>query len=173
MATKATGSHGTLIIDDISGRVYFRLKLEGSPATFANGKSWSGTVNGVSVGGTYSISNGQTVNLGDWTVSSSQTVTLSIASTGTSGLGGPTSFSVAIDRTTVPGAPGAPTFSSIDTDQATVAWGAAASGGKPITQYGVYVSGESDFGSSAYSKFVGTGRSHRIDYGYFDACSQY
>lgn len=104
MAEKKTGTSGYLIIDDIGGRVYFRLRNESSLTHIGN-LAWSGTVNGSPVNGGVAINGTGTYQLGNWGVSTSQTVTLSIPSTGTSGLGGPASFSVQISR----GLPGTPT----------------------------------------------------------------
>lgn len=173
MASKATGTHGQLIIDDIGGRVYFRLSLSGSPSTFANGKSWSGTVNGVTVGGTFSISNGQTVNLGNWAVSSSQTVTLNMGATGTSGMGGPTSFSVAIDRSTVPGVPGTPTVSNITTDQATLTWGASSGGGLGVDRYGIYIATDSGFANQIFGVWSDAEETYRLPAGTLTAGGQF
>jgi hypothetical protein len=58
--------------------------------------------------------------LGSWTVSTDQTVTFRIFDTGTSGFGGPTSFSVAIERSRAPSAPRITSFSSISSTQVVV-----------------------------------------------------
>lgn len=96
--TKSTGTSGTLIIRD-NGSNNVQLLLSNSQgATFAYGKSWSGRVNGVNVGGSFDIAGVQTVLLGSYTVTSTQDVTVAIGATGTSGLGGPTSFTKRISR---------------------------------------------------------------------------
>lgn len=133
MASKKTGTSGYLIIEDNGTVVTFKLQNTSAP-TFMSGKSWSGTVNGVSVGGTFSISGAQTITLGSWTVSSSQTVTLNMGATGTSGMGGPTSFSLAIARATVPATPGTPSVSQVTTTGMRLAWALPSSGGSALTQ---------------------------------------
>lgn len=134
MAEKKTGTSGYLIIEDNGTVVTFKLRNESGP-TFMSGKSWSGKVNGVNVGGTFSISGVQTITLGSWTVSSAQTVTLSIGATGTSGMGGPTSFSVGINRATVPPAPSNLAPSAVTTTSITQKFQSNGTGGSPIIEW--------------------------------------
>lgn len=105
--TKSTGSSGTMMIRDTAGKVQFWLRA--GSATFNHNLLYGYTVNGVTdntnrfdfdSGGAWQM-------LRQWTVSSSQTVTFRLGDSGTSGLGGPTSFSQAINRDTVPDEPSA------------------------------------------------------------------
>lgn len=109
--TKATGS-GTMMIRDSGSTVYFYIKA-GSSATWVGSASYSWTMNG-SGSGTWSYDDGGAYKLiRSAVVSSDQTVTFAIGATGTSGLGGPTSFSVFINRSSVPNAPTTPTISAL------------------------------------------------------------
>lgn len=101
--TKPTGSAGMLYVRDNGATVTFLLTCT-DPGTFGN-VSWSGTVNGVSVGGTQYFGAGAgTITLGSWAVSTAQQVTFAIGATGTMGLGGPTSLTAQITRA-LPAAP--------------------------------------------------------------------
>ncbi len=118
--TRGTGTSGTLIIRDNGSTVTFLIKND-QGATFTNGASWSGTVNGVHVGGTFSISGAQTVQVGAWAVAKSSSVSFGIGATGTQGLGGPTSFSAEISRP-LPAAPGQLMVARASDTQHTLNW---------------------------------------------------
>jgi hypothetical protein len=128
-----------MIIRDNGSTVTFLLTNTYS-GTYTYGKSWSGTVNNTSVGGSYDLVGATTVTLGSWTVSSTQTVTFAIGSTGTSGLGGPSSFSVTISRAAppptvkVPAAPSEPTVSAITQTSAKIAFSDGANNGGAINK---------------------------------------
>lgn len=166
VARKSTGTSGELRIEDTGSRVYFIIANSQS-ATFAYGKSWSGRINGVNVSGKFDINGVDTVSL-SWPVSSPQTVTFTMGATGTSGLGGPTTISAWIARP--PTAPGTPSVSSIDTDQATFSWSASANS---PDRYGVYVSLYSDFRSHVFAEWVGSGRSYRLPVGTLNDGTRY
>lgn len=111
--TKSTGSSGTMMIRDTGTYVEFWLKA--GSATYNYELPWSYVVNGVTSstrefrfekGGSYQ-------KLGSWNVSTSQTVTFKIGDSGTSGLGGPTTFSQAITRAKIPNPPSAVSLSSL------------------------------------------------------------
>lgn len=158
--TRGTGTSGTLIIRDSGTRVAFLIRNTSSP-TFIGSASWHGRINGVNVGGTYSINGAQTVQVDSRPVSSSQTVSFGIAATGTEGLGGPTSFSQSISRSSVPGAPGRPSVSNIKQTVANLSWSAAATNGSSIVNYGVQVSSNSSFTNLYFATDNGTSRSVR------------
>ena len=104
--TKATGSSGTMMIRDVgNGWVEFWLKAGSS--TFNHQLKWGYTANGAFSGWlTYDfVSGGNWQHLGSVFVSTSQNVTFHLGSSGTSGLGGPTDFTVFMQRATVPPAP--------------------------------------------------------------------
>ena len=156
---KATGTAGTLTIRDTGTTVEFWISCSDG-ATNVGSLSWSGTVNGSSVGGSVGLPGGfGSKRVASYTVTSSQTVAFNIGASGTQGIGGPTNQSAAINRApvaTVPGAPGVPVASAIAPTSARLTWTAASSGGPPITQYGLYVSEKSDFSSYVLQKWVGT-----------------
>lgn len=102
--TADTGEGGKLIIRDNGSSVEFLVKA-GYSSTFGT-VNWSGRVNNQDVSGSKQYpSGGNELSLGSWGVSTSQRITFRIGSTGTSGLGGPTEFSVDISRGSPPGAP--------------------------------------------------------------------
>jgi hypothetical protein len=102
---KDTGATGTMMIRDSGG--YVEFWLQAGSQTFNHDLPWAYVVNGNSSSWrSFDFHSG-----GDWQklyrvkVSTSQTVTFKLGDTGTSGLGGPTTFSVKIDRTSKPSAP--------------------------------------------------------------------
>lgn len=132
--TTPTGAGGTLLIRDTGSSVEFWLGQSIS-ATFSGGIPWSGVVNGVGVGGSFPWpSGGGWRMVASYGVSSSQTVSFSIGSTGTSGFGGPTGLSTYISRATAPAAPAAPVASAIGTDRMTLTWSIPSNGGAAIDQ---------------------------------------
>lgn len=105
--TKSTGSSGTMMIRDTGGKVQFWIKA--GSGTFAYQMPWGFTVNGTTDNSNEFRfeSGGNWQMIRQWTVSSSQTVTFRLYDTGTSGLGGPTTFPHEINRDTVPDEPSA------------------------------------------------------------------
>lgn len=103
--TRATGSTGTMMIRDTGTYVEFWIKA--GSATFAYDMPWGYTINGVTNNSQQFNfqSGGNWQRVGSWNVTSDQTVTFRLFDTGTSGLGGPTTFSIAIDRTSAPPIP--------------------------------------------------------------------
>lgn len=109
--TKATGT-GDMMIRDSGSTVYFYIRAGGS-STWVGSATYSWTMNG-SGSGTWSYNDGGDYKLiRSATVSTDQTVTFAIGATGTSGLGGPTSFSVFINRSSTPNAPTIPVITSL------------------------------------------------------------
>ena len=95
-----------MLIRDTGSTVSFMINANNG-STFNHDLPWGYTVNGTtnnSRQSDYSAGAGW-VTLGSWTVTTDQTVTFRLFDTGTSGLGGPTTFSVAIDRASAPSAP--------------------------------------------------------------------
>lgn len=132
--TKDTGSSGEMMIRDTGTVIEFWLNSHNS-STFNNQLPWGYTVNGVTDNSNekkYSAGAGW-VKFGAWTVSTSQTVTFRIFDTGTSGFGGPTSFSQAISRAKVPNAPSTPTVTGYGSTYVNLSWTDGASNGAPIT----------------------------------------
>lgn len=132
---KDTGSSGQMRIRDTGSVVEFWI-TSNSSATYAYDMPWAYIVNGVTSSWrqySYSGSNGWE-KLGSWTVNDSQTVTFKLGDTGTSGLGGPTTFSVAIDRAEAP-AKGTITLVSYDQDSAVVNANAGSNNGSTVVQW--------------------------------------
>lgn len=111
--TKSTGSSGTMLIRDTGTKIQFWLKA--GSQTYNHQLPWGWTVNGVTDNTNLFDfqAGGDWQKLREWTVSTSQTVTFRLFDTGTAGLGGPTTFSKAISRATVPPAPTTPVLSQI------------------------------------------------------------
>lgn len=153
---KATGAAGKLRINVTitqnlaANQSTFAVSYQvicSSSATFANGKTWSADAAGVDNSGTFNINGVQTVTL--WSTSrtfthdgngnlAAKTFSMTMGATGTSGLGGPTSHSVALTAPRipkVPGAPGQPTFSGTTPTSTTIAWTGAARGHANIDRY--------------------------------------
>lgn len=103
--TRGTGSTGTMMIRDTGSSVEFWIN-SGSSSTYKHELHWSGTVNDSGVGGVFDYrANSGWQRLGYWNAGYSQNVTFNIAATGTSGFGGPTSFTVWINRSSPPNPP--------------------------------------------------------------------
>jgi hypothetical protein len=101
---KDTGSSGTMMIRDTGTKVQFYLTA--GSATFDHEMPWRFYYNGAwSSYRNFDFSGGAYRFLGEITVSTSQTVGFGIGATGTSGLGGPTTFTISVNRATVPPAP--------------------------------------------------------------------
>lgn len=101
---KPTGSSGSMMLRDLGSVVEFWI--EASSSTFAHEMPWRYYVNGSwSSYRDFDFAGGAYRKLGQVTVTTSQVVGFSIGDTGTSGLGGPTTLTIAIDRATVPPRP--------------------------------------------------------------------
>lgn len=130
--TKSTGSSGTMMIRDTGTTVEFWIK-SGS-GTYAHEMPWKYYVNGVtSAWKEYDyVGDGSYKKLSSWVVTSDQTVTFYLGDTNTSGLGGPTTFSHAIDRASVPNPPSTPTVTINSSTQVTVTFSDGANNGATI-----------------------------------------
>lgn len=120
---KDTGSSGEMIIRDNGNTVSFLINSHNS-STFTHDFPWGYTINGTTNNdreGDYGAGDGW-VTLGSWSVTYDQTVTFRLFDTGTSGLGGPTTLSAFIDRTSVPDAPSKPVLSEIKATSIRVRW---------------------------------------------------
>ena len=129
---RATGSSGTMQIRDLGVTVEFWLNSNNG-TTWSDHIPWSGTVNGASVGGSYNYPAGAGWRkLGGWNVYTNQNVTFNLGNTGTSGFGGPTSFTVFIQRATVPPAPNAVVLSDITSTSLHAVFSGNGDGGSAI-----------------------------------------
>lgn len=110
---RTTGTSGKMLIRDLGDIVEFWITSNNS-TTFTDHLPWGWTINGSTGSATYNYpAGGDWRRLGNYYVSTSQDVTFRIGATGTSGFGGPTTFTVHINRQTVPPAPNAVTFSQV------------------------------------------------------------
>lgn len=131
--SKDTGSSGEMQIRDTGTRVEFWLNSHNS-TTFNHSLPWGRTVNGDTNNSfhlDYSAGDGW-VKAGDWSLTTTQTVTFRIFDTGTVGFGGPTTFSQFIDRNTVPAPPSTPTISNVGSTQVDVTFSDGSNGGVAI-----------------------------------------
>lgn len=133
---RSTGSTGTMMIRDTGTNVEFWINSNNG-TTFDHEMPWSYTING-STSGTlhHNYNAGSGWNLvATFLITVSQTVMFKLGATGTSGLGGPTTFNQFIFRATVPAAPSTPTFASILPTSVQVNWTPNSDGGSAITGY--------------------------------------
>jgi hypothetical protein len=129
--TKATGSSGTMMIRDTGSTVEFWLKA--SSSTWAGDLPYRWTVNGSTGSDQFNFqSGGSWQKLRGFSVTSDQTVTFRIGDSGTSGLGGPTTFSHAIERSTYPNPPSAPRFANLTNSSVDVSFTDGSNNGDAI-----------------------------------------
>lgn len=131
--TKTTGTNGTMMIRDTGTDVEFWFKA-GHSSDWANGLQFSYTANGSTTNKSINYPTGADwYKIGERTVTTDQTVTFKLISdTSISGIGGPTTFSHAIDRATVPSAPSRPVISAIKATSAIASFTDGANGGASI-----------------------------------------
>jgi hypothetical protein len=153
--TRSTGNSGTMMIRDTGTNVEFWINSNNS-TTFDHELPWGYSVNG-------STNNTLTANynagagwvlLGSWSVTYSQTVTFYLRATGTAGFGGPTTFSQAIARATVPPAPNNPTFTTVGPTSLYVNFTPTGDGGSAITSYDIGYGLTSSADSTLYTGAV-------------------
>lgn len=110
---KSTGATGQMRIRDTGTNVEFWLNT-GDAVTSHSAVPWGFTLNGTTQTRTTNYpANGGWVFFGAWAIDTSQTVTFRLFATGTTALGGPTTFSVSIVRYIPPNTPGVPQLSEI------------------------------------------------------------
>jgi hypothetical protein len=131
---KATGSTGTMMIRDDGLTVSFWLKA--GSTTFNHNLPWGYVVAGVTSPTLEFdfVSGGAWQMLKSWNLTATQTVTFKIYDSGTTGLGGPTTFSQLITRTTVPSAPSTPILSNATATTIDAKFTDGATGGLAIDQ---------------------------------------
>lgn len=110
---KDTGSNGQMMIRDTGTYVEFWLKA--TSETYNYRLPWGYKINGkTDTSNLFNFTDsGDWQRLGRWSVTSDQSVTFYLYDSGTVGLGGPTTLTASINRTSVPDAPYAPRFYSI------------------------------------------------------------
>jgi len=147
--TKSTGSSGTMMIRDTGSTVEFWLTA--GSATFDHEMPWRYYVNGAwSSYRNYDFSGGSYKKLGSVSVTTDQTVGFEIGATGTSGLGGPTSFTISVDRTSAPPTPPPWTVEVITDTTIQGDTDGYGTGGLPIDQFQVRYDDSSTASSPAY-----------------------
>lgn len=133
---KNTGTTGKMMIRDTGSNVEFWIN-SGNSQTYNYALPWAYVVNGVTSSWQsyrYTAGSGWQ-RLGTWNVTTNQTVTLKLGSTGTQGFGGPTTFSQSIVRATVPAAPNKPILSNVTVNSVQLSWTPNGNGGSTITEY--------------------------------------
>jgi hypothetical protein len=112
--TKETGNNGQLMIRDTGSNVEFWFKA-GFSSDWYNGLKFSWTANGGTTNKSINYPEGADwYHVGTVSISTDQTVTFRLVSdTSIGGIGGPTSFSHAIERSERPNAPTTPKLSNI------------------------------------------------------------
>lgn len=131
----ATGNGGQMMIRDTGSTVYLYV-MAGSTQTWCNGLAVSWNLNGAGSGSINYPTGANWYLVKSGVVSTNQTITFSIGASGTSGLGGPSSFSVAITRIHVPSTPG------------------TSVGGIATTYASIYVTQPSDNGGDGVDAFA-------------------
>lgn len=131
--TKTTGVNGKLMIRDTGTTVEFWFKA-GYSSDWVNGLKFSWTANGSTTNKSIDYPTGADwYHVGSVTITTSQTVTFRLVSdTSISGIGGPTSFSHAISRATVPAKPSTPAISSVTSTSVYATFSDGSNGGASI-----------------------------------------
>ena len=137
--TSPTGSGGMMLIRDLGNEVQFHI-IAGSSQTFVGSLNWSWN-SSTGAGGSASVtypSGGQWLYLGSIYVDATQDIRFAIGATGTSGLGGPSEFTVNISRAptaTVPGAPTPVYLNNIGHTTMQYGFQGTTDGGSPIREW--------------------------------------
>lgn len=131
--TKTTGVNGKMMIRDTGTDVEFWFKA-GYSSDWWNGMPFNWTANGKTTSKTINYPQGADwYKVGEVRIDDSQTVTFRLTDgSSASGIGGPTSFSQAIKRDTVPAKPTTPVISSITASSAYVTFSDGSNGGDAI-----------------------------------------
>ena len=131
--TKTTGVNGKMMIRDTGTDVEFWFKA-GYSSDWWNGMPFNWTANGKTTSVTINYPTGADwKKVGEVRITDSQTVTFRLTDgSGSSGIGGPTSFSQAIKRDTNPSKPSTPVISNITTSSVYVTFSDGSNGGDAI-----------------------------------------
>lgn len=144
--TKATGTTGTMMIRDTGTNIEFWL-TSGNNSSYNHALPWGFVGNGQTQSNlTYDyVANSGWQRFGFFPVTTSQTITFKIYDSGTGGIGGPTTLSVAISRQAAPSAPSVPKFANVTSTSVDVSFTDGANNGAAIDSrqisYGLSSSG--------------------------------
>jgi hypothetical protein len=130
---KTTGSTGKMMIRDLGTVVEFWFKA-GYESDWSNDLDFNWTANGSTTAQSISYPTGaEWKKVGQVTINTSQTVTFRLLdATGTSGMGGPTTFNQYLERGTIPGPPTTPSISSITANSVYATFSDGSNGGDTI-----------------------------------------
>ena len=130
----STGSTGQMLIRDTGGNVEFWINSHNG-TTFDHEMPWTYTINGYTYPGyleyRYEAGMGWRM-VGFWNITYSQTVMFKLGPTGTSGLGGPTTFNQFIFRPVVPSSPSTPAIGTVGSTTVAITFTDGADGGSAI-----------------------------------------
>lgn len=131
--TKTTGSNGTMMIRDTGSTVELWFKA-GHPSDWYNDLDFSYTVDGDTTNKTINYPTGADwYRIGVDNATYNQIVTFKlVTATGITGMGGPTTFTHAVSRATIPGAPSTPRISGIKATSMVVSFTDGSNGGDGI-----------------------------------------
>lgn len=130
--TKASGQ-GYLLIRDLGTTVEYWFKPYYSDF-YWQGLSFSITANGSTTNHSVNISGNALTKVASKSITTAQTTTFKLnTATGTQSLGGPTTFSQWITRTTIPSPPSTPSISNVTVNSVDVSFSDGANGGLAIT----------------------------------------
>lgn len=148
--TKTTGTTGKMMIRDTGLDVEFWFKA-GYSSDWWNGMPFNWTANGSTTSKTINYPTGADwYKVGEVRVTESQTVTFRLTDgSGSSGIGGPTSFPQAIKRDTIPAKPSTPVISSITATSVYATFSDGSNGGDAIDARQIGYDTDSTGGSKA------------------------
>lgn len=132
---KPTGTTGKMMIRDTGTTIEFWLN-SGDGSTHSENFFWGYTVNGVTNNGrqsTYVAGSGW-FKLASWAVASDQTIVFRLFDTGTTAIGGPTTFTLNLVRAKLPAAPSQPTVSEVSSTSVIVSFVDGANNGGAIDE---------------------------------------
>ena len=129
-----TGSTGTMLIRDTGGNVEFWINSNNG-TTFDHEMPWTSTINGYTYPGYYEYNYNAGAGwrqVAVYYIGTSQTVMFKLGPTGTSGLGGPTTFNQFIFRPVVPSSPSTPAIGTVTSTSVAITFTDGSDGGSAI-----------------------------------------
>lgn len=160
------GSTGQMMIRDTGSSVEFWI-ISGNSSSWDGQLGWSGTVNGVGVGGTfnYGLPGATWRQIGAWSVTSSQNVTFNkTTNSGSTGLGGSHSMTVYVGRGGVPLPPTKVSHSNITTTGARCTFVGIGDGGSPMIEWQIAMGPDTTNPQGAANSAYSTGLTGTRDF---------